>query len=658
MKQVFVTLICLLTLSQLAHTQANKTRYIVRFRDKGSNPFSLAAPINYLSQRALDRRNRYNLPIDSTDLPVTPRYLDSVRLAGAVNIINASKWLNSVSIQATDAAALAKISTFPFVVSVAPIAARTGGGRTPDELITDPTGLRGLSPQRGLNTEDFFSYGSSFNQLHIHNGEFLHNIGLRGQNMIIGILDAGFNNYLTVRAFDSARANGQILGTWDFVAGNASVNEDDAHGMECFSIIASNIPGQLVGSAPKASFYLFRSENSASEYPIEEHNWVCAAERVDSSGGDLISSSLGYGDQMSDPIFDHTYSQMDGNTTMAAIGADLAAKKGILVVNAAGNEGTNTWHYILTPADGDSVMAVGATDINGNVASFSSYGPSADGQIKPDVSSVGVNTFLQTPGNTISAGNGTSFATPNMCGLTACLWQGFPELSNMRIVNALRLAGNRATAPDNRTGYGIPDVKKAVLRLLKEFATSSVSASDCKATLTWTSKDMSAMKYEIERKLPGDTGFIKLATQTGSGSIFSTHSNYQYTDNLNGLAAGLIQYRIREVIDTSVGTFTADYIDTAVLNLASGCIAQNGVTLIPNPARDHVTVKVVTATASSNLIIRIINAAGEEVALSHRPKPAGTSMFDLSIGYLAAGKYFISVYDGGQLIATQELLKL
>ena len=182
-------------------------------------------------------------------------------------------------------------------------------------------------------TADVYDYGLSAAQVAIHNGQFLHNIGLRGQNMIIGMLDAGYQNYLTVKAFDSVRANGQILGTYDFVAGEVSVNEDNAHGMQCLSTIAANIPGQFVGTAPKASFYLFRTEESATEYPIEEHNWVCGAERVDSAGGDVISSSLGYYDfqgVFNSPLYNHVYADMNGNKTIPAIGADLAAKKGIL----------------------------------------------------------------------------------------------------------------------------------------------------------------------------------------------------------------------------------------------------------------------------------------------------------------------------------------
>jgi len=177
-----------------------------------------------------------------------------------------------------------------------------------------------------FGTESFYNYGQSFQQIHIHNGEFLHDIGLRGQSMIIGMLDAGYNNYTSLSAFDSVNANGQVLGVYDFVDHDNSVVEDNAHGMECFSIIAANIPGQFVGSGPKALFYLFRTEDVNSEYPIEEHNWVCGAERADSAGADVISSSLGY-TTFDNAAFNHTYADMNGRTTMAAIGATIAARK-------------------------------------------------------------------------------------------------------------------------------------------------------------------------------------------------------------------------------------------------------------------------------------------------------------------------------------------
>jgi hypothetical protein len=477
--------------------------------------------------------------------------------------------------------------------------------------------------------------------------------------MQIGMLDAGFQNYLTVRAFDSARANGQFLGTWDFVAKETSVNEDNPHGMQCLSTIAANIPGQFVGTAPKASFYLFRSEDASSEYPIEEHNWVCAAERVDSAGGDMISSSLGY-NSFDAPLAtqSHTYADMDGNTTMAAIGADLAAKKGILVMNSAGNEGGNSWGKIITPADGDSVMAVGAVNASGIPAGFTSRGPSSDGQVKPDVASVGVATVVQLQNNTIGTNNGTSFSAPNMAGLTACLWQGFQEFTNIKIINALQRAGSRATSPNDTIGYGIPDVKKAMLYLLKEYATSTATVSGCKTTVSWNSKDVSAMKYEIERTVAGQTVFVKVGEVTGSGTVFSNQT-HTFEDDLSDVPKGTVTYRIRQVIDTSASGFMADYIDTVSTSLATSCLSgSNSIELAPNPARGSLNVKVNTQTAITNLVIKVYNSLGQMVVDLKRSKAEGSVVFNVPVFKLPGGKYYVSVYDGKNLIETKELLKL
>lgn len=641
------------------------SRYIIQFSNKSSSPFSTNNPTQFLSQRAIDRRTRYGLAIDSTDLPITPRYIDSVRLAGTVTILNTSRWLNQVSIQTTDAAALQKINSLSFVQTVLPIAARTSGLKKEKEI---PAGNQRSANSQSTNNilADHFNYGQSYGQVHIHNGEFLHNIGLRGQNMIIGILDAGFRSYTTLRSFDSVNLNGQVLGTYDFVDRENSVVEDNAHGMQCFSIIAANIPGQFVGTAPKANFYLFRSEDPSSEYPIEEHNWVCAAERVDSAGGDLISSSLGYSDGMSDASFDHTYSEMNGNTTIAARGADLAAKKGILVGNSAGNDGNGSFHFIATPADGDSVMAVGAVAVDSSIAGFSSYGPSSDGQIKPDVASVGVATVLQTVANTIGASNGTSFSCPNMVGLATCLWQGFQEFNNIKILNALRQSAHKAATPDDRVGYGIPDMKKAILLLLKDFSTATVNASSCKNTINWTSKDIRSMKYEIERKAPGESAYTKIGERQATGNAFSQQS-YQFTDSLINVQSGNIAYRIRQVIDTSSAGFRADYIDSININLAASCVTTGidpvtgvgeEILLMPNPAKDRFAVKVTTSYPIKNLVISISNNKGQVISVIRNSKIAGTVTFELPSAYLASGKYYVSIYDDEKLLTTKPLIKL
>jgi len=665
MKRIFFCAAVLL----IALSSEAQTRYLIRFKDKGTNPFTISNPSQYLSGRAIARRTAYSISIDSTDLPVTPRYIDSVRLAGSVTILNVSKWLNQVSIQTTDAAALAKINSFPFVLNASPIAARqtAASGRN---AIKATRKKSKKNPSQITNTAaDFYNYGASYNQVHIHNGEFLHNIGLRGQNMIISMLDAGFFNYTNLKAFDSVNANGQVLGTWDFVSRETSVTEDNAHGMQCFSTIAANIPGQFVGTAPKASFFLYRSEDASSEYPIEEHNWVCAAERADSSGSDLISSSLGYNTfdgAFNNATYNHTYAQMNGNTTMPAIGADLAAKKGILVVNSAGNEGNNSWHFIITPADGDSVLAVGAVTAAGQVANFSSYGPSSDGQVKPDVASVGAGTVVQGTGNNITTNNGTSFSGPNMAGLATCLWQGFKEYNNMKIIVALRQSGSIASAPNDRIGYGIPDVKKAVMSLLKEFATSNASLVNCKTTISWTSKDVAAMKYEIERKLPNQTAYTKIAERSGTGSVFA-NASYQYADTLINALPGTISYRIRQIIDTSTTGFMADYLDTVNVTLNTACTTVvmpppvpglGEIKVMPNPSRGKFTIQITGADAIPNLVVNMINSKGQVVMQKRENKPAGNFTFDIWATHLAAGKYIISLFNNNELLISKEVIKL
>jgi hypothetical protein len=434
------------------------------------------------------------------------------------------------------------------------------------------------------------------------------------------------------------------------------VAEDHPHGMQCFSVIAANMPGIFVGTAPKASFYLFRTEDAASEYPVEEHNWVCAAERADSAGTDVISSSLGYA-LFDDATFNYRYEDMNGNTTIAARGADLAARKGLLVVNAAGNEGSKPWKYIITPADGDSVLAVGAVSAKGVPAYFSSYGPAGNGRVKPDVASVGVYTTIQATDNTITAGNGTSFACPNMAGLATCLWQGFPEYNNIRIIDALRRAGSRFNAPDEQIGYGIPDVKKAVQLLLQDFATLGVS--DCK-TLSWSSKDVAGMRYEIERRKAGENTFIKVGEQNGTGTVFQAHS-YQFTDPELAITDGPAQYRIRQVLDTATATYAAFYLDTVVVQMGLTCNpipdSEGGVQIIPNPVNNSFTLKM-AGDAIPRLQILIFNTLGQRVHHELRSKTSGTALIPMQAVTLAPGTYFVAVYDGEKKLAVKRFVKL
>lgn len=454
------------------NVSAQFTKYVVIFKDKAGTPFSIDNPSQFLSARSIARRAKQNIPIDSTDLPVVPRYIDSVRLSGNVTILDESKWLNQVCIATTDSVALAKINSFPFVVTVQPVKRLSHsqlisigrnkslqGVKSFQEVKNIETPLSPISPP------NFYSYGYSYNQINIHDGEYLHNQGFHGEGMLIAFLDAGFYNYPALPAFDSVVINNQVIDTHDFVNNDSSISYDsvlpgDSHGMNCFSIIAGNIPGQFVGSCPKANFCLYRSEDIYSESPVEEQYWGAAAERADSCGVDIITTSLGY-NLFDDSVFNYTYADMNGHTTIVAKAAMFAAKKGILVLAAAGNEGATAWHYIVTPADADSIITVGAVDTLGNVAHFSSYGPSSDGRIKPNVASVGVSAAVSSSSGDIAFGSGTSFATPNMAGLVTCLWQAFPEFNNMAIITAVEKSSSIYNTPNDRIGYGIPNFQLA-----------------------------------------------------------------------------------------------------------------------------------------------------------------------------------------------------
>lgn len=457
MRKKYLYILFILFLSK--NTSAQFSRYIVKFKDKAGTPFSINDPSKFLSPKAIERRTKQHIAIDETDLPIVSRYIDSVRLSGNVTVLDHSKWFNQVCIETSDAAALAKINSLPFVKNTLPAKRYLRQNLIVRDKFNEQINTI-TSPLGAASPGDYYSYGNSLDQIHIHHGEYLHNKGFRGEGMLIAIIDAGFYHYKTLPAFDSVRVNHQIVETYDFVDNEVSVDEDHSHGMMCFSIMAANIPGQLVGSSPGADFLLYRSEDVSSESPVEEQYWVAAAERADSIGADVISTSLGY-DTFDNPAFNYTYADMNGHTSLIAKAATLAAKKGMIVLAAAGNEGNNAWHFISTPGDADSILTVGAVDGSGAVAGFSSYGPSSDGRIKPTVASVGAGTALSSITGPVATGNGTSFATPNLAGLIACLWQAFPEFTNMEIIEAVKKNSSIYKTPDNRIGYGIPDFSKA-----------------------------------------------------------------------------------------------------------------------------------------------------------------------------------------------------
>lgn len=645
MKKTFFLLFIFFSVVYTSNAQFSK--YIIRFKDKGGTPFSISNPSQFLSARSIARRTRQNITIDSTDLPITPRYIDSVRSAGSVIILNRSKWLNQVCIQTTDAAALAKINSFSFVLTAQPLMRPQPA---PADTNKFKETLTPSSPQTPQGTADFYNYGASLPQIHIHQGEFLHNAGFRGDGMLMAVIDDGFRNYLTVTAFDSARNTNRIIETYDFVNNETSVNEDDAHGMMCFSIIAGNLPGQFVGSCPNAKYFLYRTEDINSEYPIEEQNWLAAAERCDSIGIDVISTSLGY-TTFNNPVFNHTYADLNGKITIAARGAAFTGKKGIISVVAAGNDGTGTWHYVGTPADADSIVTVGATTTAGIVAGFSSYGPASDGRVKPTVASVGQGTVLVNSGGQVTAGNGTSFATPNMAGLITCLLQAFPEFNNIAIIDAITRSSTKFTAPDDRVGYGIPDMKIAFIYLLKKLYTQQGSIINCKTELQLTAKGDSTNPLIVERKFASETNYTQVTAKIFSNG-FSV-KNFSFSDDLANAPLGSIKYRMKQTVGD-----TTFFLDSLTVNYAQTCggVIEDKILIKPNPVKNLLS-PVITLKNAGNVIVIISNTAGQKIYSSSTNQPAGTQIYNIPFGAYARGVYYVTVFVDEKKMVTKKILK-
>ena len=452
-KQLITTIFLVSSITTFA-----QDKYVIRLTDKNNSPFSIGNPQAFLTQRAIDRRTKQNIPFDNYDLPVNTTYIQGIENTGAT-ILNYSKWLNTVTIQTSTPSVLTAISALPFVLSTTNVARFSSSPSTHQKF--EEESIPPILTTSIVARTNSLNYGNGNNQTTMININALHDLNYQGQGMVIAVIDAGFQNMDMMTCFDSIRANNQLLGTWDFVDHETDVYDDNSHGSSVLSTIAANVPGDLVGTAPKANFWLLRSEDAPTEYIIEEYNWASAAEFADSVGADIINSSLGY-TEFDDFTQNHTYADMDGNTAPCTIAADRAVSKGILVVNSAGNSGNSPWQYIGAPADGDSVLSIGAVDDMENYAGFSSIGPTADGRIKPDVCAQGQGTFVFTPfGSSSQSANGTSFSSPVIAGAVACLWQAWPNKTNIEIMESVKRSASQYNNPDNNLGYGIPDFGSA-----------------------------------------------------------------------------------------------------------------------------------------------------------------------------------------------------
>lgn len=455
--RLLLSLLCVILFCSAANALPPQWAFRVTFTNKNGT-LNINNPLAFLSQRALDRRTRQVIAIDSLDLPVSPAYVDSVlTLTGGVLHIT-SKWLNECVVLLTDSTQILNLQNKPYISSIKWIA-YYGSGLHNKSSGNPKFNSEKTHPLAKATGQPSY-YDLTWNQVHLVNGDCLHDMGYKGQGMLIVVMDEGFLEVDTHFVFDSLRAQGRLIDTFNFVKKNTSVYNSSYHGSECLSTIAGYIPDSFVGTAPLAQFALYITEDNSSEQAIEMDNLIAGAERADSLGADVVSVSLDYStfDAPANVGNDLSYSDLDGVSTIAARGANIASRKGLAFVNAAGNQGTSPWHYIMTPADGDSVITIGAVDVAGNPAGFSSYGPNYAGMVKPNVSAVGAGTNILSPGNALGTGSGTSFATPQMAGWVACLLQYAPGTKPGVVRRALDSSASQYLNPGLQIGYGIPDV--------------------------------------------------------------------------------------------------------------------------------------------------------------------------------------------------------
>ena len=474
MKRILIllvmSLVCTLTHAETSRYPWGKT-YMFRLylTDKKGTPGTLRYPEMYLSQKSLERRKRQHLSVDSTDLPLSAYYLKQIRMMGAT-VMCQSKWNNTVVVRTADSAMVSQFSQLPFVSRVVHV------WTAPDTL--KPVTRENVVPQMNTSSrvEEKY-YGNAGSQIGLLNGKPLHDMGFRGQGMTIAVLDGGFQNCNEIPALQ--RAN--IVGGKNFVWSPESRGQapdirmlrsgeplpeilfrETDHGTKVLSTMATDEPQILVGTAPEARYWLLRSEDQHSEQPVEEDYWTMAAEFADSAGVDIISSSLGYSNYDGT---DNDYRQrdLDGRTALISRSASMLAQKGIILVSSAGNAGMGPWKKIEVPGDASDILTVGALNRQKENAPFSGVGPTQDGRVKPDVMALGSPAVLISGRGTIVRDMGTSFSTPIVAGLVACLWQALPEKTAFDIIALVRQTASQHDQPDNIYGYGTPNFWRAYM---------------------------------------------------------------------------------------------------------------------------------------------------------------------------------------------------
>lgn len=523
MKQVTSTIFLFLFVSANLVAQ---DRYMVFFTDKDNSPYSINNPEAFLSPRSLARRLKNNVVVSEEDLPVNQSYIDQVAGLG-VETYFSTKWMNGVLVQMTSSQVneVGALSMVDRVEYVAP-----GNILTPIPFARAKFTDSPIEPSRIVER-----------QYQLLELDLMHQAGFMGDGVMVGVFDDGFQNYNSLSALQHAVQSNRISYTFDFTRNRVDVDNNFNHGLRAMSLIAANNI-DIVGGVPNAEFFLAITE-APGEYRVEEYNWLFAAEKADSAGVDVINTSLGYGDFFDDNSMNYSISDMDGQTAVITRASNIAASKGIVLVTSAGNAGDSPWRIITAPADSEDVIAVGAIDATGILATFSSQGPSADGRIKPDVVAQGVATRLLTSSGGIGFQNGTSFSAPLVASLAAGLIQAFPEMTASEIRDIIRRSGDIANEPNNLFGYGLPGFIRA-----SRIADEALAPIDEGVVAYPNPTTLPHFIVAFEEDYIGQT--IDGQLLDGEGSVIQ---NYDFTPNffqnkfqidLNGVKSGLLLLKL------------------------------------------------------------------------------------------------------------------
>ncbi|WP_101689882.1 S8 family serine peptidase [Dysgonomonas massiliensis] len=421
----------------------SKSKLRLQLTDKGSSTYSINRPEEFLSKNAIERRTKYNIPIDEADLPISADYIDQIEKIGGI-VIAQSKWLNTVTVYCPDADLAFKYKSLPFIEKITAVE------------IDDFGAVNILEKSaRGEFNSLASEYGDAQRNINLNKGNILHEKGLKGQGMDIAVIDAGFLGLKTNPSLD----NTIIKGSKSFVYEDKEpIGLDaDEHGIWVLSTMATNKPNEYIGTAPEANYWIFRTEISDIEAPIEEDYWVAALEYADSVGVSIVNTSLGYTTYQG-PYTNYTNEDMDGKTAFATRAANTAAKKGILIVCCSGNH--RDW--VGTPGDSPNILTVGSVNSSRALGTFTAWGMTPDGRIKPDVMSLGDFAYVVGPEGYTDRRSGSSYASPIICGLATCLWQAYPQLTNFEVIDIIKKSSDRYNKPDIQFGYGIPDMEIAI----------------------------------------------------------------------------------------------------------------------------------------------------------------------------------------------------